>query len=74
MWIQISIGAVFFVSSFDLITYVPVNNFFSYVGTGLPGLNQHLSGINVSCSRTQHSAAGEAQTCNPSILSQALYH
>ena len=26
---------------FDLILYVPVNNFFSYVGTGLPGLNQY---------------------------------
>ena len=26
---------------FDLILYVPVNNFFSYVGTGLPGLKQY---------------------------------
>ena len=25
---------------FDLILYIPVNNF-SYVGTGLPGLNQY---------------------------------
>ena len=28
----------------------------------------------VSCSRTQCSASGEAQTRNPSIQSQALYH
>ena len=30
-----------FVGLFDLIIYVPVNNFFSYVVTGLPGLNQY---------------------------------
>ena len=30
---------VFFL--FDLILYIPVNNFFSYVGTSLPGLNQY---------------------------------
>ena len=28
----------------------------------------------MSCSRTQHSDAGEARTRGPSILSQALYH
>ena len=28
---------------FDLILYVPVNNFFSYVGMGLPGLKPVLS-------------------------------
>ena len=26
---------------FNLILYVPVNNFFSFVGRGLPGLNQY---------------------------------
>ena len=31
-------------------------------------------GINVSCSRTQHNDTGETPTCNPSVLSQALYH
>ena len=28
----------------------------------------------MSCSRTQDSDAGEAQTCGPSVSSQALYH
>ena len=28
----------------------------------------------MSCSRTQHSDAGEAWTCGPSVSSQALYH
>ena len=28
---------------------------FSYIGTGLPGLNQYSARINVSCSRTQRS-------------------
>ena len=32
---------------------------FRYVWTGLPGLNQHQAGINVSCSRTQCSATTE---------------
>ena len=36
---------------FDLILYVS-STIFSYVGTGLPGLNQYLARINVSCSRT----------------------
>ena len=30
-----------FVCLFGLILYVPINNFFSYVGTGVPGLNQY---------------------------------
>ena len=42
---------------FDLILYVQQS--FSYVGTGLPGLNQYLARINVSCSRSQPSDAGE---------------
>ena len=32
---------LFFVCLFDLILYVPVNNFCSYVGTCLPVLNQY---------------------------------
>ena len=48
--------------------------FFSYVGTGLPGLNQYWARINESWSRTQCSNAGEARIRNPSVLSQALYH
>ena len=43
----------------DLILYIPVNSSFSYVRKGLPGLNQYLTGINASCSRKQHSDAGE---------------
>ena len=47
---------------------------FSYVGTGLPGLNQYQARFNVSCSRTQPIDAGEARTRGPSVPSQALYH
>ena len=36
---------------FDLILYVPVNNF-SVVGMGLPGMNQYLAEDTVSCSGT----------------------
>ena len=32
---------------FDFILNIPVNNFFSYVGAGLPGLSQYLTMINV---------------------------
>ena len=32
------------------------------------------TGYLVSCSRTQHSASGEARTRNPSISGQVLYH
>ena len=52
----------------------PSQQFFSYVGTGLPGLNQYSARINVSYSRTQCSIADETQTGNPSVSSQALYH
>ena len=50
-------------------------NFFSYVGTStkVPGLNQYKARINVSCSRTQRSDAGEARTCGVSFSNQALY-
>ena len=47
---------------------------FSYVGTGLPGLNQYYARITMSWSGTQRSDVGEAQTHGPSVLSQALYH
>ena len=35
---------------------------FSYLWTGLPGLNQYYAKINVSCSRPQRSDAGKART------------
>ena len=47
---------------------------FSYVGTGHPALNQYKARINVSCSRTQRSNAGEARTRGLSVSSQALFH
>ena len=47
---------------------------FKYVGTGLPGLNQYLARIYVSCTRTQGSDACEARTPGSSVSSQALYH
>ena len=52
----------------------PSPQIFSYVGTGLPGLNQYQARINLSCSKTQHSDAGEARTSNLSVSSQALYY
>ena len=52
----------------------PSQQFFSYVGIGLPGLNQYYAGIDVFCSRTQCSATGEDRTPDLSFLSQALYH
>ena len=51
-------------SLFDLILYVQ-STIFRYKWTAR---------IKVSYSRTQHSDAGEAQTCGPSVSSQALYH
>ena len=50
--------------SFDSLQ--PSQQFFSYVGMGLPGLNQYYKQgiIHVFCSRGQHSAAGEARTAN----------
>ena len=48
----------------------PSQQSFSYVGMGLPGLNQYWARINVSCS----SDAREAWTCGPLVSSQALYH
>ena len=43
------INAIWF--KFDLILTSPQQSFI-YIGTGLPGLNQYLARINVSCSRT----------------------
>ena len=51
----------------------PSQKTFSYVRTGLSRMNQYSAGINVPCLRTQGSAASEAQTRNPSTMSQALY-
>ena len=50
----------------------PGNNF--SVMLCLPGLNQYKAKINVPCSKTQHSEAGETQTRCPSVSIQALYH
>ena len=48
---------------------------FSYAGRVFLGwTSTKLARINVSCSRTQHSDAGEARTRGPSVSSQALYH
>ena len=53
---------------FDLILYIPVNNFLVKSGrVFLGGTSTKLARINVSCSRTQHSDASEARTCNPSV-------
>ena len=52
----------------------PSQQFFSYVGTGLPVLNQYSARINVSYSRIQCSSASETRTSNPSVSSQALYY
>ena len=55
----------------------PSQHFFSYVGTGLPGLyhGQYKAKINVSKDsslRTQGSDAGETRTLNRSNESQTL--
>ena len=59
------------ISLFDLILYVP-STIFQLCRDGSSWVEPVLSWINVSCSRTQHSDAGEAWTCSPSVLSQAL--
>ena len=53
-------------NTFNLILYVPVQ-FSSYVGTDHPVLKPFLALLNGSCSRTQHSDAGEARTGGPSV-------
>ena len=50
---------------FDLIFYVPVNNF-SVISEGLPELNQYLAEINEFCI--------QPPTPGSSVLTQALYH
>ena len=57
-----------------ILLLTPHHQSFSYIGTGLPGLNQYLARINVSCSRTQRSDADESRTHGPSVSSQALSH
>ena len=47
----------------------PSQQSFSYVGTGLPGLNQYYARINVSCSMTRRSDAGEARNRGPLVSS-----
>ena len=59
-----------FVCWFDSLR--PSQQFFSYVGMGLPGLKQYQARINVSYAGTQHSDAGEARTRSPLVLCQAL--
>ena len=51
-------------------SFYHTQQFFSYVWTGLPGLNKYQAEDKVSCSRTQCSASGEAQTSNPTIESE----
>ena len=47
----LAVAVATFVCLFDLILYV-LSTIFQLNGTGLPGLNQYLARINVSCSRT----------------------
>ena len=47
----------------------PCQQSFSYVGTGLPGLNQYYARINVSYSMTRRSDAGEARNCGTLVSS-----
>ena len=46
----------------------PSRHFFSYVGLGLPGLNQYKARINVSSSKTQHIDARDAPIPQPLSL------
>ena len=70
------IGGAFWVKAFVclILFFTSHQQSCSYVGTGLPVLNQYLVRINVSCSRTQRSDAGEARIRRPSVSSQALYN
>ena len=52
----------------------PSQQFSSYVWMGLPGLNQFWARINVSCSRTQHSDAGEGRTVEPEAPQSRVKH
>ena len=47
----------------------PCQQSFSYVGTGLPGLNQYYARINASYSMTRRSDAGEARNCGTLVSS-----
>ena len=52
--------------------FAPQSTFFKSCQVCFPGLKQYLAGINMSCSRAQRSAAGEARARSPSISNQAL--
>ena len=74
--LQIEAGAlwannflIFNLCLFDLILYLPVNNFSVICWDRSSSVEPVLSK-----DRTQHSDAGDAQTHGPSISSQALYH
>ena len=54
-----------------ILFFTPHQQSLSYVGTGLPGLNKYYARINVSCSSTQRSDAGEARTRG---LETSRYH
>ena len=58
---------------FDLILYVQ-STIFHLCKDGSSWAEPVLARMNVSCSRTQRSDAGEAWTRGPSVSSQALYH
>ena len=66
-------GFQIFVMDLDLVCLmlnVPVNNFFSHVGTEpqLPRYYKHFLGVNMSCTRTQHGDMSRARTPNLWIL------
>ena len=73
-WVELAPIVPTSLSHRSFTVFMSLSIIFSYVRMGLPGLNQYYARINVSCSRTQHSDVGEAQTCGLSVSSQALYH
>ena len=50
--------------------FCPSQQYFSHVGTGLPGLNQHSAADKVSCSRVQHSAYARL----PAVIDHFVYN
>ena len=58
---------------FDLIIYIP-STIFQLCRYRSSWVEPVLTRINVSCSRTQPSDSGEAQTCDLLVSSQVLYH
>ena len=58
---------------FDLMLYIPVNNFSVMSGQVFLGWTSRIQGL--MCLAQEHnSGAGEALTRSPSVSSQALYH